>query len=34
MSRCIKAYVDVVTMEQPSLFEMINNFLTNLFKSK
>ncbi len=34
MSRCIKSYVDVVMMEQPSLFEMVSNFLTNLFKSK
>jgi hypothetical protein len=28
MSRCIKAYVDVVMMEEPSLFEMVSNFLT------
>ena len=34
MSRCIKAYVDVVMMEEPSLFEIISNYFNNLLNIK
>jgi len=34
MSRSIKAYVDVVMMEQPSLFEILYNYFRNILNSK
>ena len=34
MSRCIKAYVDVVMMEEPSLLEILSNYFRNLLNIK
>jgi hypothetical protein len=33
MSRCIQSYVDVITMEQPTLWEVIQKIVTQIFGS-